>query len=129
MGVCCSGEAATVGASGTPGKDVTNITPGSDKIHLYWDLTDDNCRAIKALQGARVLLVEDNEINQELAMALLQDNGLRVDAVNNGQQALDRLRGHRYDGVLMDCQMPVMDGYEATRQIRNMPHHNSSFGV
>ncbi len=82
---------------------------------------DESRRAIKALQGARVLLVEDNEINQELAMALLQDNGLRVDAVNNGQQALDRLRGHRYDGVLMDCQMPVMDGYEATRQIRQQP--------
>ncbi len=82
---------------------------------------DESRRAIEALQGTRVLLVEDNEINQELAIALLQDNGLQVDAVSNGQQALDRLRGHSYDGVLMDCQMPVMDGYEATRKIRQQP--------
>jgi two-component system sensor histidine kinase/response regulator len=78
-------------------------------------------RAIDRLQGARVLLVEDNEINQELAIELLMENGIQVDAVANGQQALERLDEQVYDGVLMDCQMPVMDGYEATRQIRQRP--------
>ncbi|WP_372880767.1 transporter substrate-binding domain-containing protein [Psychromonas sp.] len=74
--------------------------------------------AIAALQGAKVLLVEDNEINQELAVALLSDNGLFVEVANNGQEALDMLAQEEFDGVLMDCQMPVLDGYQATRQLR-----------
>jgi signal transduction histidine kinase/ActR/RegA family two-component response regulator len=73
---------------------------------------------IARLQGARILVVEDNEINQEIAIALLEMSGLIVEAANNGQEALDRLASSEFDGVLMDCQMPVMDGYEATRQIR-----------
>ena len=70
------------------------------------------------LKGAHLLLVEDNEINQELAVELLESEGVNVTVVNNGQKALDILKNTRFDGVLMDCQMPVMDGYEATRQIR-----------
>ena len=71
-----------------------------------------------ALQGARILLVEDNEFNQEVALALLGQYGLHADLAENGEQALQMLREARYDGVLMDCQMPVMDGYAATRLIR-----------
>jgi two-component system sensor histidine kinase/response regulator len=71
-----------------------------------------------SLGGARVLLVEDNEINQELALELLSSNGIAVEVANNGQEALDWLDRDSFDGVLMDCQMPVMDGYEATREIR-----------
>jgi len=78
--------------------------------------------AIAKLHGARVLLVEDNEINQELALELLKSNGVSVEVANNGQEALDILSDKDFanncDGVLMDCQMPVMDGYEATRQLR-----------
>jgi CheY-like chemotaxis protein len=74
--------------------------------------------AIAQLKGARILLVEDNEINQELAVELLQSNGLSVSVANHGGEALEFLRRERFDGVLMDCQMPVMDGYETTRRLR-----------
>jgi PAS domain S-box-containing protein len=78
--------------------------------------------AMKKLAGAKVLLVEDNEMNQELAMELLSQAGMEVTLAENGQQALDILRERDdFDGILMDCQMPVMDGYTATRQIRQDP--------
>ena len=74
-----------------------------------------------ALRGAHILLVEDNEFNQEVAVALLQQQGIRADLAVNGEEALRMVQAHDYDGVLMDCQMPVMDGYEATRAIRQLP--------
>ena len=73
----------------------------------------------KSLHGMRVLLVEDNELNQELALELLHNAGLCVVLAHNGQEAVDILRlDHGFAGVLMDCQMPVLDGYAATQQIR-----------
>jgi PAS domain S-box-containing protein len=80
---------------------------------------DGSTAAIAKLRGAVILLVEDNAINQELALELLRRNGIRAEAVNNGQEALDILGQKDFDGVLMDCQMPVMDGYTATRKIRS----------
>jgi PAS domain S-box-containing protein len=74
--------------------------------------------AMQALRGASVLLVEDNEVNQELAVDILTGLGLKVSVAGNGQAALDMLAAHAFDAVLMDCQMPLMDGYEATRLIR-----------
>ncbi|MCB1973302.1 MAG: response regulator, partial [Burkholderiaceae bacterium] len=73
------------------------------------------------LQGARVLLVEDNELNQQVARELLQEAGVQVDVAADGQQSLDMARSQPYDLVLMDMQMPVMDGLEATRQMRADP--------
>ncbi len=71
-----------------------------------------------SLEGARLLLVEDNEINRELAVELLLSAGARVAEATDAMQALTILESQSFDAVLMDCQLPVMDGYEATRAIR-----------
>ena len=68
---------------------------------------------------ARILLVEDNVTNQKLAQALLSKQGHSVDLAADGRQSLDLLAANQYDMVLMDCRMPVMGGYDATRAIRN----------
>ncbi|MDL2285632.1 response regulator [Desulfovibrio sp. OttesenSCG-928-F07] len=79
-----------------------------------------------ALRGARILLAEDNLINQEIAVELLNDAGVTVVVADNGQIAVDTLKQDpNFDAVLMDLQMAVMDGYEATRLIRKMPEFDS----
>ncbi|AYH42627.1 response regulator [Azoarcus sp. DN11] len=76
---------------------------------------------LAAIRGARLLLVEDNELNQEVASELLRAAGFRVDVAANGAQAVQCVRQGGYDLVLMDMQMPVMDGVAATREIRRLP--------
>lgn len=80
-------------------------------------------QAIKRLQGAKILLVEDNLLNQELALELLSSNGIIAVVAENGQEAIDKLAEEKFDGVLMDCQMPIMDGYTATRKIREQEQY------
>jgi signal transduction histidine kinase/CheY-like chemotaxis protein len=76
--------------------------------------------AMAKITGARILLVEDNEINQQVAREILSGAGFEVVLANNGQEAVDAVQKNPFDAVLMDIQMPVMDGYAASQEIRNL---------
>jgi signal transduction histidine kinase/CheY-like chemotaxis protein len=89
-------------AEQAPDEPETAAAPELDRIH-----------------GARVLLVDDNTINQEVGVGLLETAGLAVDVASNGEQAVRMVGEHAYDVVLMDMQMPVMDGLAATKAIRS----------
>jgi PAS domain S-box-containing protein len=85
------------------------------------DAQSDTFEQLATVAGARILLVEDNDLNQEVATELLKYAGFNVDLAENGQIALSKLDEADYDIVLMDMQMPVMDGVTATRLIRKQP--------
>lgn len=91
--------------------------PEKRKVDSYRE----EAAAMAHLRGAKILLVEDNDVNQELAMALLATAGIVVRLANNGQECLALLEKEPFDGVLMDVQMPIMDGYSTTRKIRKHP--------
>jgi two-component system sensor histidine kinase/response regulator len=82
---------------------------------------EDDREALGKIAGARILLVEDNELNQEVALGLMEEGGFVIDVAGNGQLAIERVLVGTYDIVLMDLQMPVLDGLSATVKLRAMP--------
>ena len=91
--------------------DKTPAAPGGPR-------SKDGDLAQPRMAGARILLVEDNEINQQVAREILEGAGLVVTLANNGREGVNAVKAGDYDAVLMDIQMPVMDGHTATRRIR-----------
>ena len=86
-------------------------------------------KASAAESGARVLVVEDNAVNQRVAVTMLAKFGIRAEVAANGREGLEKLRAQEYDLVFVDCQMPEMNGYEATTQIRRMDNSNRQVPV
>jgi len=84
-----------------------------------------NPELLSQIRGSHLLLVEDNEINRQVAQELLEGFGLDVTTAENGEEAIAMLQEAQFDGVLMDMQMPVMDGVTATREIRKDPRFSN----
>jgi PAS domain S-box-containing protein len=95
---------------------IDRLEPASD-----WIGDDQITQALRMRYGSHILLVEDNPINQEVATQLLEAVGMKVSIADNGQIAVDMTRNSFFDAVLMDVQMPVMDGLKATEAIRCLP--------
>jgi signal transduction histidine kinase/DNA-binding response OmpR family regulator len=84
-----------------------------------------DAKTLKAIQGAKVLLVDDNEINREIGIEILEQAGLYVTTANDGEKAIEKIAKSEFDCILMDIQMPIMDGYTATRIIRKDTQFNN----
>ncbi|WP_432378558.1 CHASE domain-containing protein [Duganella sp. P38] len=106
------GEGSTFWFTARLAKGVSLLAPSDEAVQP---------EVLDSIRGASILLVEDNIFSQQVGQELLEDAGATVCVANNGKEAIDLLLKEHFDGVLMDVQMPVMDGYEATRLIRAHP--------
>jgi len=94
------------------------------RTSLDQEYSDQVAGQIKKIAGAKILVADDNELNQQVASELLQSINLQVTIVNNGREAVEKVHSMSYDAVFMDIQMPIMDGYQAARAIRKEAKYN-----
>jgi signal transduction histidine kinase/CheY-like chemotaxis protein len=96
------------------------ISGSADSKHAQarYAIAQPSTPASESIIDARILLAEDNKVNQEIALAMLEDTGCHITLTENGRQALLMYNNEAFDVILMDCQMPEMDGFEATRILR-----------
>ena len=107
-------------------KENSNTTILSDsKGSLQQGAVQSSEHEVMPIAAKHLLVAEDNEINRLVIEAILENEGITADIVNNGQLAVDKIQERAYDAVLMDCQMPVMDGYTATAAIRSIPGYEN----
>jgi CheY-like chemotaxis protein len=85
----------------------------------------ENQQKIKLAKELKVLICEDNEVNRKVAMTLLKRASLAADLAKNGQEGFNKFSQSQYDLILMDCMMPIMDGLEATKKIREFEKENN----